>query len=119
MSSGSFVNSFYLSDSSLVHPIKVQPETLAATIDTAPNAGSAGPATSDISVSVSSSRRAIGLHPRTLSVRLDSAPAGYTGVNFTIPVPTPALWTAAGKGSAVNYLGIVGVVTAKAPEVAR
>lgn len=119
MSSGSFVNSFYTSDSSLIHPIKVQPETLAATIDATPNAGAAGPATSDISVSVSSSRRSIGLHPRTISVRLDSAPAGYSGVNFTVPVPNPAVWTAAGKGSAVNYLGIVGTVTAKAPEVSR
>lgn len=119
MSKGKFVVKKYESDSTLIHPIKLQEETVAALIGTTANEEPTAAQSSDISVSVSSSRRAIGLHPRTITIQFDTPPTGYRGLTVTIPVLKKAAWTSAARGGAAKYLETDGIIVAKAGEVAK
>lgn len=116
MSAGSFVIAAYVASYALetVHPIRVQPETIAAQ----PVVPDAAP-TSPISAHVSGSKRSIGLIPRKVTLRDDilAPPDGYEpSGRLTIPILDPDAWNGITKGSSLNYLGIDMVVVSKSPE---
>lgn len=119
MSAGNFVNAIYVTDNGDKVPIKVQPETLTATVGGGANASGAAPADAGFpSADSSRSKKSIGIHARTVSLKFTAtSPTGYAANSILrIPVMTQAAWTAATKGSVVNYLGVAGVVTGRSPE---
>jgi hypothetical protein len=118
MSSGPFVISRYETDPGVVHPIKVQPETIAASIGGVSNAAPAGAATGLGSASISRGRRANGINARLVRINFEgSPPAGYQeNSSIAIPALTPAFYAAAIRGATVSYLGTTGVVSGRSPE---
>ena len=111
MSAGAFVTSKYSAtyDTSAIHPIRVQPETIAATIGVITNAAPTGEVNNPIQARVSGGRRSIGLVARSVTLRASSTasdvPDGYALGGITrIPALTTAFYDAAIKGVAVTYL---------------
>jgi hypothetical protein len=113
MSAGAFVRSRYAASyaANVIHPIKVQPETLGAAITATPTNTNAPPTaagTNPISAQVSRSTRALGLHARLVSLRIAGTPP--TGYSTTSTVRIPALNVAFFQaaqlpGAQVTYLG--------------
>jgi hypothetical protein len=120
MSAGAFIRTTYEADSGEIHPIKVQPETVAANIGAA-NGAPGGAATSGISAKVSGGRREIGLLARKVRVAFTGAvPDGYEpGNTLSIPVLTSATYNAALPGTTGTYLGSPVVVVGRTPESVR
>jgi hypothetical protein len=119
---GVFTNSFYLASygaGTLVHPIRVQPETLAATISGTANGAATGPATSPIQARVNGTRREIGLRARSITLQAPATaqPTGYKPLGYTrIPCLTPTFYNLAIKGAVVSYLGASFTVVSQNPE---
>lgn len=118
MSAGSFVQSKYQSDTGDVHIIKVQPETLAATIGGTANAAVAGAVDSVFAAEVNRGARAYGLRPRKVTVAFETdVPTGYRPyTTLSIPVLSAAVFAAVSPGDAVSYAGGNGVVSSKSGE---
>jgi len=118
MSAGAFEISKYETDSGAIHPIRVQPETLAATIDGNTNAAPAGAVDGLGSASVSRGRRANGINARLVRLRFSGTPpTGYlTNGTVTIPALTPEVYDAAIKGATGTYLGASVIVSGRSPE---
>lgn len=125
MSAGAFIIAVYsatYNSGAERHPIRIQPETLAAAVGSTVNAQSDSPATNPISAQVSKSKRSLGLHARTVSLKLatGSTPpqGGYTANSTTrIPALQEAFYNAcATKGTPVNYLGTVWETTGVSAE---
>jgi len=117
MSAGEFIIAGYSTDNADIVPIRVQPETLAATLGTANASAGSTFATGFPSAQVSKGKRAIGINARTVSIRLTAELGGYKeGSILRVPVMTQARWAALGKGSTVTYLSTAGVVVGKSPE---
>lgn len=124
MSAGAFLVTKYQATyaAANIHPIKVQPETVAATIGGTPNAAPTGAVTNPISARVSGGKRTRGLVPRVVVLRAPAAnpPAGYLANGITrIPALTPAFSAVAIAGAACTYLGVAFTVISSLPEVAR
>ena len=121
MSAGAFSRSRYAADSGEIHPIRVQPETLALTLGGTANAAPAGAVTSSISAKVSGGRRNLGLKARMVSLAFTGAvPDGYEPDSVTrVPILTPALFTAIGRGTTGTYLGVGVEVLGKSSESSR
>lgn len=124
MSSGAFQATKYQAtySNSAIHPIKVQPETIAASIGGTTNAPPTGAVTNPISARVSGGKRTRGLVPRTVTLRAPAtgAPTGYLPNGITrIPALTPAFSAVAIYGASCTYLGATFVVVSALPEVAR
>jgi hypothetical protein len=127
MSAGEFLSakyqSQYLATNSPIHPIKVQPETLSATINSVPNAQPTVALNNPISAKVSGSKRTIGLTPRkvTLEFTGEEAPDGYeTGGQTTIPCLTPTFYAACLlRGATGTYLGTAVKVVSTSPEYVK
>jgi len=122
MSAGLFTNSKYNSSETLfIHPIRVQPETITATIATIPNSPPSGDISNPVSAQVSASTRALGLHARKIFAKLaGTPPTGYAaGSKISIPALTESFYTAATNGATMNYLGTTWTVTGRRAEVAR
>lgn len=125
MSAGTFVRSKYeanYADPAPIHPIRVQPETLAATIGGTANAAPAGAISNPISASVSRGKREKGLKPRTITVQFPATgqPTGYKASGTTILVAvTLAFWNLAAPGTAITYLGVECVVIGRSAEEAE
>jgi len=121
VSSGPFLETFYLADSGEVHPIRHQPETSALVIDGATNEIPAGPATSGISAKVSGGRRQLGLTARSVTIRWTGAPpTGYlAGGEITLPWFQPDSWLDLAKGQTGTYLGTSVTVQRKTQEFVR
>jgi hypothetical protein len=121
MSAGAFEGYFYTLDNGEVAPIRLQPETVQATFGGAINGPGGATAASDgfPSVSVSGSRRAIGIHPRIVTIRITAGlPTGYKlPATFRIPVLQESQWDAASKNGPAGYLGGTGTVVSKTKEV--
>lgn len=118
MSSGAFVIAGYSTDNADIVPIRVQPETLAATLGTANASAGATFAAGFPSAQVSKGKRTIGINARTVSIRLTAELEGYKPDSILrVPVMTQARWAALSKGSTVTYQGTAGVVVGKSPEV--
>ena len=120
MSAGSFVRSRYESDVGNIHPIRVQPETLAATLGSA-NAAPTGGIDLSISAKVSGSSRSLGLTARKVRVVFTGTPP--TGYKAESPISIPILTKSVYDGIAVNstgtYLGAAVEVIGKTGESSR
>lgn len=122
MSAGAFVVTRYQAvySAAQIHPIKVQPETLALTIEGVANNPPVGAATSPISASVSGGKRQLGLNAAKVSIRfVDAPPSGYLA-NSTIRLPllNAAIRAAAVRSAPGEYLGVeIVVVSNFSPEV--
>lgn len=124
MSAGPFTLETYGSsyDPQQSHPIRVQPETLAASVGGTANNPLVGAPTSPISALVSSSARSLGLHARIVYMRLNgAAPVGYSSLSRArLPILDPANFAAfAVKATVVDYLGTTWQVTGSRAEVTR
>lgn len=123
MSAGSFVTSRYAAtyNATNVHPIRVQPETLAASAaGTTPvvNAAPTAAVNNPIQAKVSGSKKSLGLTARSVSLRIQGAPpAGYFANSVTrIPALTQGFFTACAKGVVVTYLGTTWTVIGRSAE---
>lgn len=98
MSAGAFTSSKYEANSGNVYKIKVQPETITATIATVANAAPTGAIDQEVSATASSGRRSVGMNARTVALAFTGTiPTGYKGTPVRIPVLTQATfaaWTA-------------------------
>jgi hypothetical protein len=124
MSAGVFTETFYLADYTVdaVHPIRVQPETIAATDGTVDNDPPAPVGVIPISARVSGSRRGLGLFSRTVTMKVaGTPPTGYSATSIVrIPVLTPTAYAAfRPKGTIITYLGTTWTVLSGQAEVAR
>lgn len=121
MSSGPFVkNARYELDNGDIAPIRVQPETLALTINGVANASSADAVTTASSAVVSRGKRAKGINARTVTVVFDSAPTGYKQDSpIRLPWLVPDAFVNIKSGDAGNYLGSAVTVVGKSPEYVR
>lgn len=125
MSSGTFVRSKYAATyngGDQIHPIRVQPETLAAVCDGVTNSPPTGNPTSPISAVTSRGSRALGLKPRKVTIAFPSTdgPEGYKPGGITvIPALTPAFYAKASvRGAKITYLGKQCEVVSGTPEEA-
>lgn len=121
MSAGVFTSSKYAASyDTEVHPIRVQPETIAASIGTTTNAAPTGAVTNPISASVSHGRRRLGLNARLvrLTYIAGTVPTGYnpSGGTITIPALNTAFYNAAIRGAAATYLGVAMTVQGRTQE---
>jgi len=122
MSAGVFTNAKYASsDTGLVHPIRVQPETITATVGVVPNSQPAGAIDTGISAQVSASARSLGLHARRVYAKIaGTTPTGYSGTSkISIPCLTETFYAACSKGVTLSYLGTTWTVTGRRAEVTR
>ena len=121
MSAGSFVRTFYADDDGDIHPIRLQPETLAATFATVVNAAPAGPTDSDISAQVTGSRRGMGLFARYVTVKFTATPpAGYAANQvYKLTVPSLTVYNGITVNSAGEYLETAIQVISKTDEVQK
>lgn len=123
MSAGSFDTAFYeTSDENggFVLRCRVQPETLAATIDGTANAGATGPATAPGSATISQGRRSAGVNMRYVTLRwTGSPPTNYDGPTVRIPVLTPATFAAWTLGATGTYLSTACEVVGRVGETVK
>lgn len=124
MSSGNFVTSKYQAtySAAAIHPVRVQPETLLASVAgtvAVVNAPPGGAVSNPIVASVRGSKRGNGLICRRVSIRVvGTPPTNYLANGVTsLPALTPAFFNAAIKGATVTYLGANWVVTGRSLEV--
>jgi len=125
MSAGPFIVGRYSAsygDGEQIHPIRVQPETVAATVGGVENGSSALEITNPISAQVSRSTRSLGLHARQVFARITGTPpTGYSpGSLIRIPALSEAFFNAAAvPGAEMTYLGTTWRVTGVRAEVVR
>ena len=124
MSSGAFVTSKYSSTATAtIHPIRVQPETLALQLGSTANAAPSGTAVLP-SAQVSGGSRSIGINARTVTVKFatGSVPSGYKAESpITLPwlQENSAFLTAVPGVTTVTYLGQTAILVGKSPERTR
>lgn len=118
MSAGAFQIEAYETDPGTIHAIRVQPETLAATIGGTANAAATGAIVGLGSASVSRGRRANGINARLVRLRFTGTPpTGYLeNGTVTIPALTPEFYDAAIRGATGSYLGVAVEVSGRSPE---
>jgi len=122
MSAGVFTNTLYRAsygDGTAVHPIRVQPETIAAAIGATTNAAPTTAQTNPIQARVSGSKRSIGLIARSVTLQAPATgqPTGYKALGVTrIPALTQAFYDAATKGVTCTYLGVAFTVVSRSLE---
>ena len=123
MSSGDFkTNAIYELDNGSFTIVKVQPETLAATVGGVANAEGAGPKTPGYPrASVTRGNTEIGIRPRLVRCKWDDGgqPTGYTGKTFSLPIMDKAAFDAMAEDDAVAYLGGTAKVLFKVGESIR
>jgi len=121
MSAGAFARSKYsCTDTGLVHPIRVQPETLLASIGGTANSAPSGNVSSNISARVSAGRRTLGIVARSVVLAAPSSgqPTNYQpGGTTRIPALTQAFYDKAVKGATCTYLSVSYEVVSRSPEV--
>lgn len=120
MSAGAFVRSRYEADNGDIHPIRVQPETLAASLGSV-NAAPAGTVDVNLFARARKSRRAFGLGARTVRIRFTATPPAGYAINqiLTVPVLTLAVYNAIVADTAITYLGVAAEVVGVSPESRR
>lgn len=118
MSAGAFQVSKYETDAGAIHPIRVQPETLAAAIGETANTAPDGETDGEGSASVGRGRRANGINARLVRLKFgNTPPAGYlANGTTTIPALTPEFYDAATRGATGTYLGAAVTVSGRSPE---
>lgn len=123
MSAGVFTRSRYQAsyDDTQIHPIRVQPETIAMADSGAPtttNAAPTGSISNPISAKVSAGRRELGLKPRRFVLEVTGTPpTNYSaGSRVTLPILTESFYNAIAVNDTVTYLGATWEVISKIPE---
>jgi hypothetical protein len=120
MSAGAFQSSKYQLDSGNgagIAACRIQPETLAATINSAANEAPAGAVTLPSSAKVSGGKREFGINMRTVTLEFTAAlPEGYSGDPVRIPVLTESTYAAWSKGQTGTYLAVPVRVIGRSPE---
>jgi len=114
MSAGVFIKSKYLAsyDGTSVHPIRVQPETEALSINSVANTPPSGAISNPIPAVISRGRRSRGLIPRTVSIQAPATgqPTGYKPLGITtLPCLNEEIYAAAvaaTEATTVTYLGV-------------
>lgn len=123
MSAGSFDTAFYelsADNGGYIMRCRVQPETLAAEIDSVANAGAEGPADAPGSATISQGRRSAGVNMRYVTLGWTAAPpAGYSGDPVRIPVLTPTTFAAWTLGATGTYLGAAVEVLGRVGETVK
>lgn len=123
MSAGPFTTAFYETSSengSFVLRCRVQPETLAATIDGVANDGVAGPATAPGSATISQGRRTAGVNMRYVTLAwTGTPPTNYSGDPVRIPVLDPATFAAWTLGATGTYLTVAVEVLSRVGETVK
>lgn len=124
MSAGLFSRSKYQAvygTGNNIHPIQVQPETLALTIDGVANAAPTGALNQSVSASVSRGRRAVGLNANLVRIKFSGAvPDGYkTDGVISLPMLAPAIRVKAIRGAAGTYLTLPIEVVGVSAETVR
>lgn len=124
MSAGPFQSARYEAEyaNNRIHPIRVQPETLAANANGIANESPVAALSNPISAVLSLNRGQLGLRPRfvTLKAPATNPPAGYQANGITrIPALTDTFWQACTKDADVDYLGVTFTVVSREPERAR
>lgn len=120
MSAGVFQLAKYQSDTAAnIFAVRVQPETLAATIATVANAVPAGAVTMPGRLRLSNGRRAAGVRARKVTLAFTGTPpTGYKpGATVRIPGMTPAFFAACSIGATGTYLGAPVQVVGRSPEL--
>jgi hypothetical protein len=127
MSAGKFdLDGKYESDAGNIYRCRPQPETKGMIIDGAANAYPAGSITTGLgSVTLTKSKRSLGVIPRTVTVRLTEDGSGDQGdyegdgTSHSVVVFSPSVYAGYAIGEVGTYLGIACVVDFKSPEVLR
>lgn len=119
MSAGAFTRGKYQDDNTVIHPIRVQPETIAATFGTTANIEPSGSIDDGVpSAKVSGGRRQFGVNARFAVIAFTSDPPTGYKLNSPIKIPILTLSTYAGisKGQTVDYLDKTAIVLYKRGE---
>lgn len=121
MSAGVFQSARYVDDDGEIYAVRVQPETLAASLGGGANADPGGTPTVEGRLKLRKTRREFGLHARTVTVKFTgAAPTGYKpGGTVTVPILSPAVYAGITTGGTGTYLGSAVEVTSKSPEFSR
>lgn len=123
MSAGKFTKGKYQTNGGIVVPIRVQPETLSATLGQGTNSSVTGEIVPGYPrATISRSKRSVGIHARSVTLRFTGAtpPTGYAaGETYRIPVMSPTVWNALGEGVSATYLGAPAEVVSTSPEKIR
>lgn len=126
MSAGAFSRVGYQAsyNAAAIHPIRVQPETLALSVTiggtAVTNTAATGAITTPTSVRVGGGRRRRGVNARLIRIQFSGTPpTGYkAGSTITLPALNAAL-LAAPNGATGTYLGQPIVVIGTSPETTR
>lgn len=122
MSAGAFTISKYAASygaGDQIHPIRVQPETLSATITGTANAAPTGAINNPIQCRVSGGKRQIGLLARYVTIQFPATgqPSTYqAGGTTRIPALTEAFYNKATKGATVTYLSVSCTIVSRSRE---
>ena len=127
MSAGKFdLNGKYESDVGNVYRCRPQPETKDMALGGASNAYPADAITAGLgSLTLTKSRRSLGVIPRSVTVRMTADPTGGQadyegeGTSHNVVVFDQATFTAYSIGDTGTYLGTAVVLDFKQPEVLR
>jgi len=127
MSAGKFdLSGKYESDAGNVYRCRPQPETKDLTVDGVANAYPAGAITAGLgSLTLTKSKRSLGVIPRTVTVRFTADGTGNTGdyegegTSHVVVVFNPTVYAGHAIGEIGTYLGIACVLDFKQPEVLR
>ena len=127
MSAGKFdLAGKYESDAGNIYRCRPQPETKDLALGGAANAYPAGAITAGLgSVTLTKSKRSLGVIPRTVTVRLTADGAGDQGdyegegTSHVVVVFNPTVYAGYAIGDTGTYLGIACVLDFKQPEVLR
>lgn len=121
MSAGTFTISKYEADSGEIHPIRVQPETITATVGAA-NSAPTGSVSNSLFARVGGGNRAYGIRARYATVRFTGTlPTGYAeNQTLRIPILSEATFDQIVPGESTgSYLGSPIVVVSKVREAGR
>lgn len=120
MSSGQFLNAFYISDADTVHRIRIQPETAALVLGST-NTIPSGTGVQAPRAKVTGGKRQYGITARTVTISFDSAPPeGYkANSNITIPWLNPDTFPIVEETPTGTYLGVACRYVGRSPERRR
>ena len=121
MSAGDFSRLRYECDGGDICPVRIQPETAAATFAGTANAAPAGAVTMNQYAKVNKTNGEYGIRPRYVVAEWDGAPPANYSANGTIKIAilTQAVYDGIALLSAGVYLGANITVITKSPENMR